>query len=48
MYPDPFKQDIGSGLCYDALLAGRKNHHLRKEINNHKNTIISLLGGREA
>jgi hypothetical protein len=30
MYPDSFKEDIGSGLCCDALLAGDQNQHLRK------------------
>jgi hypothetical protein len=48
MYLDSFKEDLGSGLYCDSLLAGNKNCHLRKEINNHKNTAISLLGGREA
>jgi hypothetical protein len=48
MYPDFFKEELGSGLCYDALLAGNQNRHLRKAINNHKNIVISLLGGWEA
>jgi hypothetical protein len=48
MYPDSFKEELGSGLCCDALLAGGQNRHLRKAINNHKNTVISPLGGREA
>jgi hypothetical protein len=48
MYPDLFKEDLGSGLCCDALLAGNQNHHLRKVVNNHKNTVISPLGGWEA
>jgi hypothetical protein len=47
MYLDTFKEDLGSGLCCDALLAGGHNHHHRKEINNHKNTVISPLGGWE-
>jgi hypothetical protein len=48
MYLDSFKEELGSGLCCDALLAGNQNHHLRKEINNHKNIVISPLGGWEA
>jgi hypothetical protein len=48
MYPNSFKEELGSGLCYDAILAGNHNHHLRKAVNNDKNTVISLLGGREA
>jgi hypothetical protein len=48
MYPYSFKEDLGSGLCCDALLAGGHNHHLRKSINNHKNIVIFPLGGREA
>jgi hypothetical protein len=42
------KKSLASGLCCDALLAGNQNHHLRKAINNHKNTVISPLGGWEA
>jgi hypothetical protein len=48
MYPYSFKEDLDSGLCYDALLAGNHNHHLRKVINNNKNIVISSLGGWEA
>jgi hypothetical protein len=48
MYLDSFKEDLGSGLCFDALLAGNQNHHLRKAINNHKKIVISPLGGWEA
>jgi hypothetical protein len=48
MYPESFKEEIGSGLCFDSLLAGGQKHHLRKMINNHKNTVISPLGGQEA
>ena len=31
-----FKEELGSGLCCDALLTGNHNRHLRKAINNHK------------
>jgi hypothetical protein len=48
MYPYSFKEEFGSGLYYDALLAGGRNRHLRKAINNHKNIVISPLGGWEA
>jgi hypothetical protein len=41
MYPNLFKEDLGSGLCCDALLAGNQNRHPRKAINNHKNIVIS-------
>jgi hypothetical protein len=48
MYPNSFKEELGSGLYYDALLVGSHNFHLRKAINNHKNRVISPLGGWEA
>jgi hypothetical protein len=48
MYPDLLKEELGSGLYCDALLAGNQNRHLREVINNQKNTAISLLGGWEA
>ena len=48
MYPDSFKEDLGGGLCCDALLARNQNRHLRKVNNNHKKTVISPLGGWEA
>jgi hypothetical protein len=47
MYLDSFKEELDSGFCCDVLLARNQNHHLRKEINNHKNTVISPLGGWE-
>jgi hypothetical protein len=47
MYPDSFKEELGSGLYYDALLARNHNRHIREAINNHKNTVIFLLGGWE-
>ena len=48
MYLDSFKEELGSGLCYDALLPGNQNRHLGKAMNNHKNAVISPLGGWEA
>jgi hypothetical protein len=46
--PILFKEELGSGLYCDALLAGGHNRHLGKAINNHKNTVISPLGGWKA
>jgi hypothetical protein len=48
VYPDTFKEDFGSGLCSDVLLASGQNRHLGNAINNHKNIVIAPLGGREA
>jgi hypothetical protein len=48
MYPDSFKEELGSGFCCDVLLTGNQNCHLTKAINNHKNIVISPLGGQEA
>jgi hypothetical protein len=48
MYPDLFKEELGSDLGCDVLLAGNQNLHIRKVINNNKNTVISPLGGQEA
>jgi hypothetical protein len=45
MYPYSFKEDLGSGLRCDALLAGGHNVHLGKAIDNHKKKVISSLGG---
>jgi hypothetical protein len=47
MYPDSFKEELGSGLYCDALLAGNQNLHLRKVINNHKTqSFPRLVDGR--
>jgi hypothetical protein len=48
MYPYLFKEELGSGFCCDTLLASNQNRHLRKAIDNHKNIVISPLGGWEA
>jgi hypothetical protein len=48
MYSNSFKEELGSGLYCVVLLVGGHNRHLRKAINNHKNTVISPLSGREA
>jgi hypothetical protein len=44
MYPHLFEEELGSGVCCDTLLIGYENGHLRKPINDHKNTVIALLG----
>jgi hypothetical protein len=36
MYPHSFEEDLGSGLCCDALLAGDHNRHIGKLINHHE------------
>jgi hypothetical protein len=47
MYPESFKEELGSGLCCDALLASNQNHHLRKAINNNKTqSFPHLVDGR--
>jgi hypothetical protein len=47
MYPDSFKEELGSGLYYDALLVGNQNRHLREVINNHKTqSFPHLVDGR--
>jgi hypothetical protein len=48
MDPHSFEEDLGSIYDCDALLASREDGHLRKPINYHKYTIISLLGGRKS
>jgi hypothetical protein len=45
MYLDLIKEDLGSGLYYDVLLARNQNPHLRKVINKHKKIVISPLRG---
>jgi hypothetical protein len=43
--PHLFKEEIGSIYHCDILLEGCEDGHLRKSINDHKYTVISLLGG---
>jgi hypothetical protein len=45
MDPHSFKEDIGSIFHCDDLLARCEDGHLRKPMNYHKYTVISLLGG---
>ena len=48
IYPDSFKEELGSDLYCDALLTGDQDHHIGKATKNHKDTVISPLGGWEA
>ena len=48
VYPHSFKEEFSSGLCCDILLAGHHNGHLREPVDDHKNTVISMLSGRKA
>jgi len=48
MYPHSFKEEFGSVLCCDTLLAGRQYSHLRKFVHDQKYTVITVLGRREA
>jgi hypothetical protein len=45
--PNSFEEDLGSICHYDILLIGYEDGHLRKLINDHKHTIIFVLGGRQ-
>ena len=48
MYPHSFKEEFSCGFCYDILLASCHNVHLREPIDNHKNTVASMLSRRKA
>ena len=48
MYPYSFKEEFSSGFCCDILLAGHHNGHLRESVDNHKDTVISMLSRRKA
>jgi hypothetical protein len=45
--PNSFEEDLDSIHRYGILLTGCEDDHLRKLINDHKHTIISVLGGRQ-
>ena len=45
MDPHSFEEELGSIFHCDILLASYEDGHLRKPINNHKYTIIIMLGG---
>jgi hypothetical protein len=44
MNPNTLKEDLSIDLGCDALLVGCENFHLRESINNHEETIITMLG----
>ena len=48
VHPHSFKEEFSSGLCCDILLASRHNGHLRESIDDHENTVISMLIRRQA
>jgi len=48
VYPYSFKEEFSSGFCCDILLAGHHNGHIRESIDDHKNTVISMLSRRKA
>jgi hypothetical protein len=43
MNTNMFKEELGGGLNYDALLVGCQYFHLRESINDHKDTFIPML-----
>jgi hypothetical protein len=45
--PNSFKEEFGSIYHCDILLTGCEDDHIRKPINDHKHTVISMLGGRK-
>ena len=48
MNPYMLKEELGYGLSCDILLASCQNGHFREPINNHKNAVIAMLGGKES
>ena len=48
MYPHSFKEEFNNGLCCDILLADRHNGHVQEPVDDHKNTVVSILSGRKA
>jgi hypothetical protein len=45
--PNSFEEELGSLCRSDILLTSCEDGHLRKTINDHKHTIIFMLGGRQ-
>ena len=43
MYPHSFKEEFSIGFYRDILLAGHHNGHLREYVDDHRNTVISML-----
>ena len=48
VHPHSFKEEFNSGLYCDILLAGRHNGHLRESVDDHENTVISIISRRNA
>jgi hypothetical protein len=42
--PNMLKEESSNALYCDVLLVGCQNCHLTKLINNHKKTILTMLG----
>ena len=48
MYRHSYKEKLNSGFCYDTLLVGFQNGHLIESVDDHENTVISMLSRRKA
>lgn len=48
MYSYSFKEELGSVLCCDTLLADHQYIHIKKFDHDHKYIVITMLGRREA
>jgi hypothetical protein len=45
MNPNIVKEDLTNGFECDFFLTWCQNGHLKEPIKNHKDTIITILGG---
>jgi hypothetical protein len=43
--PNSFEEELGSIFHCDILLIGCEDGHIRKLTNDHKHTVVSVLGG---
>jgi len=48
LYTYSFKEEFGSVLYYDTLLAGCQYSHLRKYVHDHKYIVITMSDRRDA
>jgi hypothetical protein len=48
VYPHSFKEEFSSGFCFDILLAGHHNVHLRESVDDHEKTVVAVLSRRKA
>jgi hypothetical protein len=48
VYPHSFKEEFSIGFGRDILLAGHHNGHLREYVDDHRNTVISMLSRSKA